>query len=368
MSEENAVAIRKNNGSLVPLIPDDAEGVFKVSQYLAKSDLVPKSFGGRPENVFAAIMYGREIGVSAMQALSNIAVVNGRPSVWGELATALVRQSGLCESLTYKFEGTGATLKCIATGKRRGDTDSHTETFSMEDAKVAGFDKKDTYLKHPKDMLMWKALHRLFKFLWADVIKGISIREVAEDIPMEEVGTVVIEGPKKIEAPAPEKTAANTPAPEKTEEPKKRGPGRPPKAETTEEPSKDAPPSPASEALADIPGETELEAPATEEATATTLTRVFGTLMGCVKLAMPTAYPAEHAKAGQPHPDAGKFIGYAVKVQTKEGEQKFMVGNYDEAVKMGPLKNKTVELYIEPLTENVVGLMGKVARFAPVNP
>jgi hypothetical protein len=366
MSEaENAVAIRKNNGSMVPLIPDDAEGVFKVSQYLAKSDLVPKSFGGRPENVFAAIMYGREIGVSAMQALSNIAVVNGRPSVWGELATALVRQSGLCEYLNYKFEGTGATLKCIATGKRKGDTESHTETFSMEDAKVAGFDKKDTYLKHPKDMLMWKALHRLYKFLWADVIKGISIREVAEDIPMEEVGTVVIEEPKK----AIDKPAAAAPAPEKAEEPKKRGPGRPPKAEPTEEPSKDAPPSPASEALADIPGETELDPPApAEETTATTLTRVFGTLMGCVKLSGPIAYPGDHAKAGQPHPDAGKFIGYAVKVQTKEGEQKFMVGNYDEAVKMGPLKNKTVELFTEPTPETIVGVAGKVVKYGAVNP
>lgn len=349
MTEPNpsAVTIRKNDNSLVPLIPTDAEGVFKVSQYLAKSDLVPKSFGQRPENVFAAIMYGREIGVSAMQALSNIAVVNGRPSVWGELATALVRQSGLCESLTYKFEGSGATLKCIATGKRKGDTESHTETFSMEDAKVAGFDKKDTYLKHPKDMLMWKALHRLFKFLWADVIKGISIREVADDIPMEEVGTVEIEAPEKAAAPA-------QPA-EKPEEPKKRGPGRPPKAEPTpEEKTTEAPPSPASEAIADIPGESPMEdAPAADETPATTLTRVFGTLMGCVKLT---------------DPKTTKFVGYAVKVQTKEGEQKYMVGNYDEAVKMGPLKNKTVELFTEPLVEAIVGVAGRVVKYSGVNP
>ena len=349
--DKEIVVIRKNNGGLVPLIPDDAEGVFKVSQYLAKSDLVPKSFGGRPENVFAAIMYGREIGATPMQSLSNIAVINGRPSIWGELATGLVRQSGLCESLNYKFEGTGATLKCIATGKRRGDTESHTEVFSMEDAKVAGLDKKDTYLKHPKDMLMWKALHRLFKFLWADVIKGLSIQEVAEDIPMEEVGHVEIEEPGKATTPAP--------APE---EPEKGKPGRPAgsknKPKGTTKAASMAPVAPAAEITDGIPAETEMDPPppAKEEssvAPATRLVRVFGTLIGCVKLTDPKTM---------------KFVGYAVKVLTKEGEQKFMVGNYDEAVKMSSFKNKTVELFTEPTSEAIAGVAGIVVKYGTVNP
>jgi len=324
MSEENkAVEIRKNSGAIVPLIPDDAEGVFKVSQYLAKSDLVPKSFGGRAENVFAAIMYGREIGVSGMQALSNIAVVNGRPSVWGELATALVRQSGLCETLNYKFTGEGATLKCIATGKRKGDPESHTEEFSMADAKLAGFDKKDTYLKHPKDMVMWKALHRLFKFLWPDVLKGIAIRQIAGDLSEEFPEAVNVE----VEA-APAK------APEAPAEPKKRGPK--PRQEAQE-----APAAPAAEALDEVPAEAS-EAPVEAEEP-TQPVRVTGTMIQAVKLV--------------DFPDK-----YAAKVQTSEGEVRYLFENLAAAQAAKPLANRTVMMMVEPLDTPIAGVRGKIVK------
>ena len=44
------------------------------------------------------IMQGLEVGASPAQALSNIMVVNGRPSIWGDLAIGIVRRSGLLKS------------------------------------------------------------------------------------------------------------------------------------------------------------------------------------------------------------------------------------------------------------------------------
>lgn len=320
------VAIRKTDGSLISLMPEDAEGVYKVSKYLAPSDLIPKSFGGRPENVFAAIMYGREIGVSAMQALSNIAVVNGRPSVWGELATALVRQSGLCESLTYKFEGTGATLKCIATGKRKDIAEPHTEEFSMDDAKLAGFDKKDTYVKHPRDMIMWKALHRLYKFLWADVLKGISIREIIQDeiIDIEAEPQVEI----KPQAAAVEPTAT-TPVDEAGKERKGRGSNKlKPEAD-------------------EIPAETPAEATESEPEPTD---RVFGTLIGVVRLNDPVT---------------AATLGFAAKILTKAGEVKYLFRDYEIAIAAKPYVNKTVAIYVKELDKPPVGVSGEIVKFEP---
>jgi hypothetical protein len=112
------------------------------------------------------------------------------------------------------------------TSKRKGQPE-YSVTYTWEDAKRAGLTSKDTYQKYPKDMLYWKAAGRAAKRQWADVLKGIAIRE-----NMDEMETVEVEKVKvyPTEAPAPEK-----PKEEPKPEPKK-GPGRPPKAEKAPEP------------------------------------------------------------------------------------------------------------------------------------
>jgi hypothetical protein len=188
-----AYALARRDGGSVALIPTNLEDAIKIAQRLANSGLVPASMRGNPDAVFAGMMLANELGVSTMQGLSNIAVVNGRASVWGELATAIVRASGLCEYLSPpKFTGTGPTMKCTVVGKRKGEKDEVSMEYSMEDAKLAGHLSKDTYQKNPKDMIMWKALHRLYKFLWADVLKGLTFREFAGEVPEAEVEEVKV--------------------------------------------------------------------------------------------------------------------------------------------------------------------------------
>src|SRR5947209_2188369 len=67
---------------------------------LSKSDLVPaKDYKGKPENILIAMQMGYEVGLKPMQAIQNIAVINGRPSIWGDAAIALVQSNPLCESI-----------------------------------------------------------------------------------------------------------------------------------------------------------------------------------------------------------------------------------------------------------------------------
>jgi hypothetical protein len=226
MAEEQQKAVAVNplvklNGGAVALMPTNLEEAYRVSQRLANSGLVPSSMRGNADAVFAGILLSTELGVPPMSGLSNISVVNGRASVWGELATAIVRSSGLCEYLAPpKFTGTGASMKVSVTGKRKGEKDEVTFEYSMDDARLAGHLEKDTYKKNPKDMIMWKALHRLFKFLWPDVLKGLTFKEFAGEVIEAEVeGKVEIGGaaealPAEIPAPAPEKDKPAEPKPE----------------------------------------------------------------------------------------------------------------------------------------------------------
>lgn len=219
----------RRDGGAVALTPQNLEDAYRLASRLSKSGLVPSAMRDNPDAVLAAMLLSIEMGVPVVQGISNIAVVNGRASIWGELATAVIRSSGLCEYLgAPEFSGSGASLKVTVTGKRKGDKGVVAFSYSMEDAKLAGHDKKDTYQKNPKDMIMWKALHRLYKFLWPDVLKGCHIKEVMDTEPMIDVTPepVVIEGnenpkaktkPAKAE-PQPAAATEEEPKPEKKEE------------------------------------------------------------------------------------------------------------------------------------------------------
>ena len=67
---------------------DDA---FRVAKMVASSPFAPKDFQGKPELCFLAMQHGGEVGLSPMQSLQSIAVINGRPTIWGDAALALVQ-------------------------------------------------------------------------------------------------------------------------------------------------------------------------------------------------------------------------------------------------------------------------------------
>ena len=94
---------------------DDA---FRFAKMVAASDFAPKDFKGKAESCLLAIQHGSEVGLSPMQSLQSIAVINGRPNLWGDAMLAIVRQSPLCEYVVEGWEPDG-TGYCKA--KRRGE-------------------------------------------------------------------------------------------------------------------------------------------------------------------------------------------------------------------------------------------------------
>lgn len=169
-----------NLPSLAPRTFDDA---IKFSEMLAKSDFVPKNFQGKPGDILAAIQMGYEVGLAPMAALQNIAVINGRPSMWGDALLAIVQASGLLETIDESDDGKTAT--CMV--KRKGDPTPRVSTFSMEDAQRAGLSgKQGPWSQYPKRMRQMRARSFALRDKFADVLKGLIAREEAIDItPMD---------------------------------------------------------------------------------------------------------------------------------------------------------------------------------------
>ena len=147
------------------------------AKLIADSDLAPKDYKGKPGNVLIAIQYGMEIGLKPMQAIQNIAVINGRHSIWGDAMIALVQSNPLCEYINERFEN--ETAYC--TVKRRGE-EEYTYEFSKADAKTAGLlGKAGPWGQYPDRMCQMRARGFALRDKFSDVLKGISIREEARD-------------------------------------------------------------------------------------------------------------------------------------------------------------------------------------------
>lgn len=181
--------------ALTNLEPRTLDEAMRFSDLLAQSDLVPPHFRGKPGNVLTAIQWGREVGLSPMQALQNIAVINGRPSIWGDAALALVRGSPVCVDVIETIEGDGE--KAVATCEaRRRDAEPVIRRFSVADAKKAGlWSKQGPWQQYPGRMLQQRARGFALRDAFPDVLRGVITVEEARDIPREPIDVTPVAVP-----------------------------------------------------------------------------------------------------------------------------------------------------------------------------
>ena len=164
------------------LTPQTLDEAMQFAGVMAKSSIIPKDYQGNPGNILVAIQWGQEIGLAPLQAMQSIAVINGRPSIWGDAMLALVRGSGLLEYIKEDPTDDG----CTCTLKRRGDQFEVARTFTPEDAKRAGlWGKPGPWQQHTKRMMQMRARAFALRDAFADVLRGVHIGEEAQDLPTE---------------------------------------------------------------------------------------------------------------------------------------------------------------------------------------
>jgi hypothetical protein len=179
------------------LTPSSLTEAMEFAGILAKSTIVPKEFLGNPGNILVAIQWGLELGLQPMQAMQNIAVINGRPALWGDAVIALVRGSPLCEYVYESDDGHTATCRV----KRRGEDEQHRE-YSMDDAKVAGLiGKTGPWTQHPKRMRQMRARAFALRDVFPDVLRGMPVAEELQDMTKERDQGQPLASAQKIDAP-----------------------------------------------------------------------------------------------------------------------------------------------------------------------
>jgi hypothetical protein len=152
---------------------------------LVKSGFLPVAVN-TPEKAIAIIMKGKELGIGAMEALSSINVIQGKPSVSPQLMLGLARRTGELQDLKMEATDKGATV----TITRKGQS-PYTTTFGIAEATAQGLINKDNYRKQPAVMFQWRALAGNLRVTFPDAISGLYTIDEMEGVEQ----TVTTRGP-----------------------------------------------------------------------------------------------------------------------------------------------------------------------------
>lgn len=191
------------------LVAGNFEEAMKIATMLAGSKLVPTQYQGYPEDVLIACSWGESLGLKPLPALNAIAVINGRPQLFGDALKALIMKHGTIEEHWDNEKGVWTM-----TAHRNGHPDV-TWSYGYDDAIAAGHvsynpqnntfglgaRKSDAWAKYTKRMCQLKCRNFVIRDAFPDVIQGIDIEGSDDDTmePSSEVRTEPVTEVKALE-------------------------------------------------------------------------------------------------------------------------------------------------------------------------
>lgn len=186
------------------LEPQSLPEAMRFAEMLANSTMIPRDYQGKPANVLICLQWAREVGLGPMQALNGIAVINGRPSLWGDAALAVVQAHPHYGSHKEWVEGEGDNRAGYCTLTRKGH-EPETRSFSVADAKKAGlWGKSGPWQQYPDRMLQLRARGFCIRDKFADALRGVITAEEAQDYQIEQRPQPPARGPQIDLTPTPE--------------------------------------------------------------------------------------------------------------------------------------------------------------------
>ena len=172
--------------SLPTLNPTNLTEAVEFSKFIATSGHIPKQFQGKPNDILVAIQWGYEIGLAPMQALQNIAVINGRPSLWGDSLIAVCKHHPEWRGIEETYIEEEDKAVCIVKRNVHGETEVTRAEFSYKDAQKARLaNKPGPWQDYPRRMMQLRARGFALRDAFPDAIKGLITTEEAQDYPDE---------------------------------------------------------------------------------------------------------------------------------------------------------------------------------------
>lgn len=167
---------------------------IQYAKAMADSNLLPRHYQRQPANLLIALEYAEAFGISPINAISSVFVIDGKPSASADLIAALVRRAG------HKLRVAGDDASATATIIRADDPDfEYTAVWDMDKARRAGLTNKGTWKSYPGALLRARAITEVARMGASDALFGViyTPEEVGADVA--EDGTPVLETTAAVE-------------------------------------------------------------------------------------------------------------------------------------------------------------------------
>ena len=162
---------------------DAMDKAYKFACIMAKSDIVPSHYRGKPENTFIAVQTAYRMNLDPMQVMQNTYVVSGKLGMVSAFAISLANGSGLFDSgIRYRVEGSGENLKVTAYTNLKKTGEEISYTITMKEARAEGWTKNAKYQSLPELMLRYRAATLLIRTHAPEVLNGMHMVEEIEDV------------------------------------------------------------------------------------------------------------------------------------------------------------------------------------------
>ncbi len=122
------------------------------------------------------ILAGRELGLSPLESMTNIYIVNGKVALQAKVIAALIKKSGKYDYQIEKQDNEECVIAFYQNNGKRIELGK--STFSIKDAAKAGIVNKDSWKNYPKNMLFARALSNGARFYCPDVYSAYTPEEL----------------------------------------------------------------------------------------------------------------------------------------------------------------------------------------------
>lgn len=178
MSEEHSIAVRTEEAALA--MPS-LGGMMKMAETLIQSGFLPAAIK-TPAQAVAIMITGQELKIPTMQALRQINVIQGKPTMSAELMLALAFQ----RVPGFKCHPIESTEKAATFEFQRPGQPAYRHTFTINDAAGMGLVGKDNWKKQPATMLRWRCISAGLRLIAPDAIAGVyTPEEIQPDIAVD---------------------------------------------------------------------------------------------------------------------------------------------------------------------------------------
>ena len=174
--------------ALTQLGPQSFAETLQLAEIASKSGLVPSAYRGKVQDIIIAIQKGAEVGLSPLQSLDSISVINGKAAMWGDALLAVCMAHATFIDIQEGWDNKG-TEQAVAHCKvrrlnRLGEVSVYEYRFGVDDAKTARLwnnKSKIPWIQYPMRMLQMRARTFCLRTAFADALKGFgSVEEIRD--------------------------------------------------------------------------------------------------------------------------------------------------------------------------------------------